>query len=135
MNASSAKMTAAELVQDHVLRLTFTADDMFPFCAGPRLHRGCRSPGTPMNGGTCAPGSTRCTSTYTACRGTTRPTSSTRSPIVRRQDEKEFGDYRTKRLITGLHERAGGWGYGDGGEGVRGWSGANGAKGLRGCLM
>ena len=78
-DTSFGDKTAGDLVRDHVLRLTFTADDMFPF-ARDLGYTGCRSPGTLKSGDTCAPGWTRCTSTCMACLGTMRVTFSTRSP-------------------------------------------------------
>ena len=90
--------TAGDLVRDHVLRLTFTADDMFPFAqdlgytglpftwdAEERRHLRARLDAL-----------------YFHLYGLSRDDAGyilDTFPIVRRQDEKEFGDYRTKRLI------------------------------------
>ena len=59
------EMTARELVRDHVLRLTYTAHDMPPFPATSAM-AARRSSGTKRSAATCAPGSTRSTSTSTA---------------------------------------------------------------------
>ena len=90
--------TAGDLVRDHVLRLTFTADDMFPFAqdlgytglpfawdAEERRHLRARLDAL-----------------YFHLYGLSRDDAGyilDTFPIVRRQDEKQFGDYRTKRLI------------------------------------
>lgn len=63
--------TARELVRDHVLRLTYTARDL-----------GYDGPPFVWNIVTCAPGSTRRTSTSTACRARTQITLSTPSPSL-----------------------------------------------------
>ena len=92
------KTTAGDLVRDHVLRLTFTSDDMFPFAqdlgytglpftwdAEERRHLRARLDAL-----------------YFHLYGLSRDDAGyilDTFPIVRRQDEKEFGDYRTKRLI------------------------------------
>ena len=90
--------TAGELVRDHVLRLTFTSDDMFPFArdlgytglpftwdAEERRHLRARLDALYFH-------------LYGLSRDDTVYILDT-FPIVRRQDEKEFGDYRTKRLV------------------------------------
>ena len=90
--------TAGDLVKDHVLRLTFTSNDMLPFAqdlgytglpftwdAEERRHLRARLDAL-----------------YFHLYGLSRDDAGyilDTFPIVRRQDEKEFGDYRTKRLI------------------------------------
>ena len=90
--------TAGELVRDHVLRLTFTSDDMFPFAqdlgytglpfvwdAEERRHLRARLDAL-----------------YFHLYGLSKDDAGyilDTFPIVRRQDEKEFGNYRTKNLI------------------------------------
>ena len=90
--------TAGDLVRDHVLRLTFTSDDMFPFARDlgytglpftwdPEERRHLRA---------------RLDALYFHLYGLSRDDAGyilDTFPIVRRQDEKEFGDYRTKNLI------------------------------------
>ena len=71
--------TAADLVRDHVLRLTYTSHDMAPF-ARDLGHHGHPSPGTKKNAATSEPASTPSTSTSTASTATTPPTSSPPSP-------------------------------------------------------
>ena len=71
--------TAGEPVRDHVLRLTFTSDDMFPFA------RDLGYTGLPFvwdaeeRQHLRRPASTRCTSACTACREAMRATYSIRS--------------------------------------------------------
>ena len=92
------KKTAGELVRDHVLRLTFTSDDMSPFASDlgytglpfvwdeeERRHLRARLDALYFH----LYGLSRDDAGYIL--GT--------FPIVRRQDEKEFGNYRTKNLI------------------------------------
>ena len=97
-DTSFGDKTAGDLVRDHVLRLTYTADDMFPFAkdlgytglpftwdAEERRHLRARLDAL-----------------YFHLYGLSRDDAGyilDTFPIVRRQDEKEFGDYRTKRLI------------------------------------
>ena len=92
------KTTVRDLVQDHVLRLTYTAHDMAPFArdlgyGGPpftwdeeeRRHLRARLDGLYFH----LYGLSREDADYVL--GT--------FPIVRRQDEKEFGSYRTRDLV------------------------------------
>ena len=90
--------TAGELVRDHVLRLTFTSDDMFPFAqdlgytglpftwdAEERRHLRARLDAL-----------------YFHLYGLSKDDAGyilDTFPIVRRRDEKVFGNYRTKNLI------------------------------------
>ena len=91
-------MTAGDLVRDHVLRLTYTAHDMAPFARdlgydGPPFRwdeeerRHLRS---------------RLDALYFHLYGLSREDADYvlgTFPIVRRQDEKEFGRYRTRDLV------------------------------------
>ena len=90
--------TAKELIQDHVLRLTYTAHDMAPFAHdlgyhGPpftwnqeqRRHLRARLDAVYFH-------------LYGLCREDVRYVMDA-FPIVRRQDEAEFGRYRTRTLI------------------------------------
>ena len=90
--------TARELVRDHVLRLTFTADDMFPFA------RDLGYTGLPFTWDAEERRHLRARldALYFHLYGLSRDDAGyilDTFPIVRRQDEKEFGNYRTKRLI------------------------------------
>ena len=90
--------TARELVRDHVLRLTFTSDDMIafardlgytglPFVWDAEERRHLRA---------------RLDALYFHLYGLSKDDAGyilDTFPIVRRQDEKEFGNYRTKNLI------------------------------------
>ena len=90
--------TAGELVRDHVLRLTFTSDDMFafardlgytglPFVWDAEERRHLRA---------------RLDALYFHLYGLSRDDAGyilDTFPIVREKDEKEFGSYRTKELI------------------------------------
>ena len=97
-NQRFGEMTAVELVRDHVLRLTFTSDDMFPFArdlgytglpfvwdAEERRHLRARLDALYFH-------------LYGLSKEDTGYILDT-FPIVRRQDEKVFGKYRTKELI------------------------------------
>ena len=92
-------VTARELVRDHVLRLTYTANDMIPFARaldydGPpfiwdeeeRLHLRTRLDALYFH-------------LYGLSRDDTDYVLST-FPIVRREDEKKFGTYRTSTQST-----------------------------------
>ncbi len=90
--------TAGEIVRDHVLRLTFTSDDMFPFA------RDLGYTGLPFvwDSEERRHLRARLDALYFHLYGLSRDDASyilDTFPIVQRQDEKEFGDYRTKRLI------------------------------------
>ena len=90
--------TARELVRDHVLRLTYTANDMIPFARdlgydGPPViwdeeeRRHLRA---------------RLDALYFHLYGLSREDAEyvlSTFPIVRREDEKQFGKYRTRDLI------------------------------------
>ena len=92
------KKTAAELVRDHVLRLTFTSDDMsafardlgytgLPFVWDAEERRHLRA---------------RLDALYFHLYGLSKDDAGyilDTFPIVRKQDIKEFGSYRTKELI------------------------------------
>ena len=90
--------TAGDLFRDHVLRLTFTADDMFPFA------RDLGYTGLPFTWDAEERRQLRARldALYFHLYGLSRDDAGyilDTFPIVQRQDEKEFGDYRTKRLI------------------------------------
>ena len=90
--------TAGELVRDHVLRLTFTSDDMFPFA------RDLGYTGLPFvwDAEERRHLRARLDALYFHLYGLSRDDAGyilDTFPIVRRQDEKEFGSYRTKELI------------------------------------
>ena len=89
--------TARELVRDHVLRPTYTSHDLAPF-ARDLVTMARPSSGTSRSVVTCAPGSTRCTSTSTACRART-PLHSRPSPSSAGDDEAEFDRYRIRDFI------------------------------------
>ncbi len=95
---SFGETTARDLVRDHVLRLTFTADDMFPFA------RDLGYTGLPFTWDAEERRHLRARldALYFHLNGLSRDDADyilDTFPIVRRQDEKEFGDYRTKGLI------------------------------------
>ena len=97
-DTSFGEKTAGDLVRDHVLRLTFTADDMFPFA------RDLGYTGLPFTWDDEERRHLRARldALYFHLYGLSRDDADyilDTFPIVRRQDEKEFGDYRTKRLI------------------------------------
>ena len=97
-NRKFGNMTATEIVRDHVLRLTYTANDMAPFARdlgydGPPFiwdeeeRRHLRA---------------RLDALYFHLYGLSREDAGyvlDTFPIVRRQDEAEFGSYRTRDLI------------------------------------
>ena len=95
---SFGKKTAGDLVRDHVLRLTFTSDDMFPFA------RDLGYTGLPFTWDAEERRHLRARldALYFHLYGLSRDDAGyilDTFPIVRRQDKKKFGDYRTKRLI------------------------------------
>ena len=97
-DTSFGDKTAGELVRDHVLRLTFTADDMFPFA------QDLGYTGLPFTWNTEERRHLRARldALYFHLYGLSRDDAGyilDTFPIVRRQDQKEFSDYRTKRLI------------------------------------
>ncbi len=92
------KKTAGELVRDHVLRLTFTSDDMFPFA------RDLGYTGLPFvwDAEERRHLRARLDALYFHLYGLSRDDAGyilDTFPIVRQQDEKVFGSYRTKELI------------------------------------
>ena len=111
------RKTARELVRDHMLRLTYTAHDMAPFARdlgydGPPFtwyreeRRHLRA---------------RLDALYLLLYGISREDASyimDTFPIVRDQDAADFGSYRTKEMVLGLHERLGCWRHGVGRGGV-----------------
>ncbi len=95
---SFGTMSAGALVRDHVLRLTYTANDMAPFA------RDLDYDGPPFvwnekeRRHLCA----RLDALYFHLYGLTREDAAyvlDTFPIVRREDEARFGDYRTRQLI------------------------------------
>ena len=95
---SFGEKTAGDLVRDHVLRLTFTSDDMFPFA------RDLGYTGLPFvwDAEERRHLRARLDALYFHLYGQSRDDAGyilDTFPIVRRQDEKEFGNYRTKNLI------------------------------------
>ena len=104
--------TARELVRDHVLRLTYTANDMIPFARdlgydGPpfiwdeeeRRHLRARLDALYFH-------------LYGLSREDVEYVLST-FPIVRREDEKQFGKYLTRDLILAYMNALASWGHGD----------------------
>ena len=90
--------TARELVRDHVLRLTFTSNDMAPFA------RDLGYTGAPFvwDAEERRHLRARLDALYFHLYGLSRDDAGyilDTFPIARRQDEKEFGNYRTKELI------------------------------------
>ena len=90
--------TARGLVRDHVLRLTFTSDDMFPFA------RDLGYTGLPFTWDAEERRHLRARldALYFHLYGLSKDDAGyilDTFPIVREQDEKEFGSYRTKNLI------------------------------------
>ena len=90
--------SAGDLVRDHVLRLTFTSDDMFPFA------RDLGYTGLPFvwDAKERRHLRARLDALYFHLYGLSRDDAGyilDTFPIVRRRDEKVFGNYRTKNLI------------------------------------
>ena len=91
-------ITAADLVRDHVLRLTYTSHDMAPF-ARDLNHHGPPFPWDPEQRRHLR---ARLDALYFHLYGLTRHDAAyilETFPIVKRQDEAEFGSFRTKNLI------------------------------------
>ena len=91
-------ITARDLAQDHVLRLTYTADDMAPFA------RDLDYDGPPFvwNGEERRHLRARLDALYFHLYGLTLDDAGyilDTFPIVRREDEKAFGRYRTREMI------------------------------------
>ena len=90
--------TARDLVRDHVLRLTYTADDMAPFARDLR----CDSVPLAWDAEQRRHLRARLDALYFHLYGLSREDAAyvlDTFPIVRRQDEAEFGRYRTRDLI------------------------------------
>ena len=90
--------TAADLVQDHVLRLTYTSHDMAPFARDLNHH----APPFPWDPETRRHLRARLDALYFHLYGLTREDAAyilSTFPIIQRQDESAFGHYRTKALI------------------------------------
>ena len=90
--------TAKEIVRDHVLRLTYTSDDMSP------LARDLGYTGLPFvwDAEERRHLRARLDALYFHLYGLSRDDAGyilDTFPIVREQDEEEFGNYRTKELI------------------------------------
>ena len=90
--------TARDLVNNHVLRLTYTAHDMAPFA----LDLGYHGPPFVWNQEERRHLRARLDALYFHLYGLSREDASyvlDTFPIVRREDEAQFGNYRTKRMI------------------------------------
>ena len=103
--------TARDLVRDHVLRLTYTANDMAPFARD----LGYQGPPFIWDEEERRHLRARLDALYFHLYGLSRDDAGyilSTFPIVRAQDEKEFGAYRTPRPHPRLHERPRRRGYG-----------------------
>ncbi len=90
--------TAADLVRDHVLRLTYTSHDMAPFARDLNHH----GPPFPWNEEDRRHLRARLDALYFHLYGLTRDDAAyilSTFPIIHRHDEAQFGHYRTKALI------------------------------------
>ncbi|MCY4514877.1 MAG: hypothetical protein OXC69_07070 [Candidatus Tectomicrobia bacterium] len=90
--------TARALIRDHVLRLTYTAHDMAPFA----LELGCDGPPYPWDNEERRHLRARLDALYFHLYGLSRDDAVyvlDTFPIVRREDEKDFGRYRTREMI------------------------------------
>ena len=90
--------TARDLVRDHVLRLTYTADDMVPFARD----LGYNGPPFVWNEEERRHLRARLDALYFHLYGVSRDDADyilSTFPIVQREDEAEFGTYRTRSLI------------------------------------
>ena len=90
--------TARDLVRDHVLRLTYTAEDMVPFARD----LGCDGPPFIWNQEERRHLRARLDALYFHLYGVSRDDADyilSTFPIVQREDEAEFGTYRTRSLI------------------------------------
>ncbi len=97
-NRPFGDQTAADLVHDHVLRLTYTSHDMAPF-ARDLNHNG---PPFPWDSETRRHLRARLDALYFHLYGLSREDAAyilSTFPIIHRQDEAAFGHYRTKSLI------------------------------------
>ncbi len=91
-------MTARALVRDHVLRLTYTAHDMAPFARD----LGYDGPPFPWDDEERRHLRARLDALYFHLYGLSRDDAGyvlDTFPIVRREDEKQFGHYRTRDMI------------------------------------
>ena len=91
-------MTARDLVRDHVLRLTYTAHDMEPFARD----LGYEGPPFVWNEEDRRHLRARLDALYFHLYGLSREDAGyvlDTFPIVRREDEKKFGRYRTKEMV------------------------------------
>ena len=91
-------MTARELLEDHVLRLTYTAHDMAPFARD----MGYDGPPFIWNAEERRHLRARLDALYFHLYGIAREDAAyilDTFPIVRRQDMKEFKKYRTKEMV------------------------------------
>ena len=90
--------TAADLVRDHVLRLTYTAHDMAPFARDLGHH----GPPFPWDEEQRRHLRARLDALYFHLYGLSRDDAAyilSTFPIIQRQDQAQFGHYRTKALI------------------------------------
>ena len=90
--------SARELVSDHVLRLTYTANDMIPFARD----LGCDGPPFIWNEEDRRHLRARLDALYFHLYGLSREDAGyilDTFPIVRRDDEERFGKYRTRDLV------------------------------------
>ena len=90
--------TARALVRDHVLRLTYTAHDMAPFARG----LGYDGPPYPWDDEDRRHLRARLDALYFHLYGLSRDAADyvlDTFPIVRREDEKQFGHYRTRTMV------------------------------------
>ena len=90
--------TARALVRDHVLRLTYTAHDMAPFARA----LGYDGPPFPWNDDDRRHLRARLDALYFHLYGLSRDDAGyvlDTFPIVRREDEKQFGHYRTRDMV------------------------------------
>ena len=97
-NRKFGNMTAKEIVQEHVLRLTYTANDMIPFARD----LGYDGPPFIWDGEERRHLRARLDALYFHLYGLSREDAGyvlDTFPIVRRQDEAAFGSYRTRDLI------------------------------------
>ena len=95
-------MTAKEIVQEHVLRLTYTANDMIPFARDLGYYPGRDGPPFIWDGEERRHLRARLDALYFHLYGLSREDAGyvlDTFPIVRRQDEAAFGSYRTRDLI------------------------------------
>ena len=114
--------TAREIVEDHVLRLTYTSHDMEPFA------RDLGYNGSPFKWDTEERRHLRARldALYFHLYGISNDDAEyilSTFPIVRREDEAEFGRYRTSEMVISYMNALAAGGYGCGGFGVNGRAG------------